>query len=78
MGARTRSCATATSTSSLDADAFDTDGFFRTGDLGTIDADGFVHITGRLKDVIIRNAENMSAQEIEDVLAEHPQSPTSP
>ena len=58
--------------SSLDADAFDADAFFRTGDLGTVDADGFVHITGRLKDVIIRNAENLSAQEIENVLAEHP------
>jgi acyl-CoA synthetase (AMP-forming)/AMP-acid ligase II len=58
--------------SSLDADAFDADGFFRTGDLGTVDADGFVRITGRLKDIIIRNGENLSAQEIEDVLDEHP------
>jgi acyl-CoA synthetase (AMP-forming)/AMP-acid ligase II len=58
--------------SSLDADAFDAEGYFRTGDLGTIDADGFVRITGRLKDIIIRNAENLSAQEIEDVLNEHP------
>lgn len=58
--------------SSLDAQAFDDDGYFRTGDLGTVDADGFVRITGRLKDIIIRNAENLSAQEIEDVLVEHP------
>jgi acyl-CoA synthetase (AMP-forming)/AMP-acid ligase II len=57
---------------SLDAEAFDADGYFRTGDLGTIDGDGFVRITGRLKDIIIRNAENLSAQEIEDVLSEHP------
>ena len=57
---------------SLDAEAFDDDGFFRTGDLGTIDADGYVVITGRLKDVIIRNAENISAKEIEDLLYEHP------
>jgi cyclohexanecarboxylate-CoA ligase len=57
---------------SLDADAFDGDGFFRTGDLGVIDADGFVRITGRLKDVIIRNAENISAVEIEEVLYRHP------
>jgi cyclohexanecarboxylate-CoA ligase len=57
---------------SLDRDAFDADGFFRTGDLGSIDAEGFVRITGRLKDIIIRNAENLSAQEIENVLAEHP------
>jgi acyl-CoA synthetase (AMP-forming)/AMP-acid ligase II len=56
----------------LDRDAFDDEGWFRSGDLGTIDADGFVRITGRLKDIIIRNAENLSAQEIEDVLSEHP------
>ena len=54
--------------SRLDAEAFDADGFFRTGDLGTIDSDGFVRITGRLKDIIIRNAENISALEIEEVL----------
>jgi acyl-CoA synthetase (AMP-forming)/AMP-acid ligase II len=58
--------------SSLDAESFDADGYFRTGDLGTIDAEGFVRITGRLKDIIIRNAENLSAQEMEDVLSEHP------
>ena len=58
--------------STLDAEAFDDDGFFRTGDLGIVDEDGFVRITGRLKDIIIRNAENLSAQEIEDVLSEHP------
>jgi len=57
---------------SLNADAFDAQGFFRTGDLGTLDADGFVTITGRLKDVIIRNGENVSAKEIEDLLYQHP------
>jgi acyl-CoA synthetase (AMP-forming)/AMP-acid ligase II len=41
-------------------------------DFDGIDADGFVRITGRLKDIIIRNAENLSAQEIENVLVEHP------
>jgi acyl-CoA synthetase (AMP-forming)/AMP-acid ligase II len=56
----------------LDADAFDEDGYFRTGDLGTLDADGYVVITGRLKDVIIRNAENISAKEVEDLLYTHP------
>ena len=58
--------------SALDAEAFDDDGYFRTGDLGRVDDDGFIWITGRLKDVIIRNAENLSAQEIENVLSEHP------
>lgn len=58
--------------SSLDADAFDELGFFRTGDLGIVGPRGHVQITGRIKDIIIRNAENISAQEIEDVLYEHP------
>jgi cyclohexanecarboxylate-CoA ligase len=56
----------------LDADAFDEQGFLRTGDLGTTDDDGYIRITGRLKDVIIRNAENISALEVEEVLATHP------
>ena len=46
--------------------------WFRTGDLGVIDAEGYVTITGRLKDVIIRKGENISAKEIEDVLFTHP------
>jgi len=57
--------------SSLDAEAFDEDGWFRTGDLGVIDAQGFVSITGRLKDIIIRKGENISAKEIEDLLFAH-------
>ena len=57
---------------SLDADAFDAEGFFRTGDLGRIDAEGFITITGRLKDVIIRKGENISAKEVEDLLYQHP------
>jgi acyl-CoA synthetase (AMP-forming)/AMP-acid ligase II len=57
---------------SLDAEAFDADGFFRTGDLGSLDAEGFIRITGRLKDVIIRKGENISAQEIENLLYTHP------
>jgi non-ribosomal peptide synthetase component E (peptide arylation enzyme) len=56
----------------LDAEAFDDEGYFRTGDLGTLDADGYVVITGRSKDVIIRNAENISAREVEDLLYTHP------
>jgi cyclohexanecarboxylate-CoA ligase len=47
-------------------------GFFRTGDLGRIDADGYVVITGRLKDVIIRKGENISAKEVEDHIFAHP------
>lgn len=57
---------------SLDADAFDTEGWFRTGDLGRIDDDGNIVLTGRIKDAIIRNAENISALEVEAVVASHP------
>ena len=56
----------------LDADAFDAEGWLRTGDLGLIDADGNVRVTGRIKDAIIRNAENVSALEVENALATHP------
>ncbi len=58
--------------SSLDADAFDDDGYFRTGDLGVLDAHNMLTITGRLKDIIIRKGENISAKEVEDHLYPHP------
>jgi acyl-CoA synthetase (AMP-forming)/AMP-acid ligase II len=48
------------------------DGWFPTKDAGTLDADGFLYLEGRLDDVIVRGAENMSPGEIEDVLARHP------
>jgi cyclohexanecarboxylate-CoA ligase len=57
---------------SLDADVFDSHGFLRTGDLGVVDAEGFVTITGRLKDVIIRNGENIAAAEVEELMRMHP------
>ena len=57
----------------LDAAAFDDDGWFRTGDLGRVDEAGNLTITGRLKDVIIRKGENISAKEVEDLLFTHPQ-----
>ncbi len=56
----------------LDGDAFDERGFFRTGDIGVVGPRGHVRITGRVKDIIIRNAENISAQEIENLLYTHP------
>jgi cyclohexanecarboxylate-CoA ligase len=58
--------------SSLDADAFTPDGFLHTGDLARFDAHGAILITGRIKDVIIRKGENVSAKEVEDVLYTHP------
>ncbi len=54
------------------AEAFTADGWFRTGDLATIDAAGTIEIVGRLKDVIIRGGENISTAEIEQVLEAHP------
>jgi acyl-CoA synthetase (AMP-forming)/AMP-acid ligase II len=54
--------------STLDADAFDDEGWLRTGDLGVVDADGYVRVTGRLKEIIIRKGENISAREVQEVL----------
>ncbi|MFA7555260.1 MAG: AMP-binding protein [Spongiibacteraceae bacterium] len=51
--------------------AFDSDGFYHTGDLGLIREDGHIAITGRLKEIIIRKGENISAREIEELLAKH-------
>jgi acyl-CoA synthetase (AMP-forming)/AMP-acid ligase II len=56
----------------LDAEAFDAEGFFRTGDLGRLDAEGYLAVTGREKEIIIRNGEKISAKEVEDLLHAHP------
>lgn len=48
------------------------DGYFKTGDLGHVDADGFLHITGRKKDLIIIAGEKAAPREIEEVLMAHP------
>ncbi len=52
----------------LTADAIDRDGWYRSGDMGVIDADGFLTITDRVKDVIIRGGENISASEVEEAI----------
>ena len=54
------------------AKAFDKDGFLYTGDLGYIDERGFLHVTGRIKDMIIRNGHNLSAVAIENKLCSLP------
>jgi acyl-CoA synthetase (AMP-forming)/AMP-acid ligase II len=56
----------------LNKDAFDDEGWFRTGDLGVLRDDGHLCLTGRLKDIIIRKGENISAKEVEDLLYTHP------
>ena len=48
------------------------DGWFRTGDMGRVDDDGFVFVEDRLKDMIISGGENIYSPEVERVLAEHP------
>jgi acyl-CoA synthetase len=56
----------------LTAAAFDGEGWFRTGDIGVLDADGWLRITDRKNDVIIRGGENVSAVEVEEVLIRMP------
>jgi acyl-CoA synthetase (AMP-forming)/AMP-acid ligase II len=55
-----------------ETDAFDSEGFFRTGDLARWVDDSYLVVTGRAKDIIIRNGENISPKEIEDILIGHP------
>lgn len=57
---------------SLDREAFDDDGFLRTGDMGWLDPGGNLVVSGRLKDIIVRKGENISARELEELLGLHP------
>jgi 2,3-dihydroxybenzoate-AMP ligase/mycobactin salicyl-AMP ligase len=52
-------------------DAFTPDGYFRTGDLAVIDERGYIRITGRIKDIIIRGGENIAARDVEDLISNH-------
>jgi fatty-acyl-CoA synthase len=54
------------------AEAIDSNGWLHSGDLGVMDADGYVNITGRLKEMIIRGGENIYPREIEDFIFTHP------
>lgn len=54
------------------AEAITADGWFRTGDIGRVDADGYIFVEDRLKDMIISGGENIYSIEVERVLAEHP------
>lgn len=54
------------------AQVLDDDGYLRTGDIGMVDADGYVHLVGRRDDVIIRGGYNVHPSEVEERLAAHP------
>jgi cyclohexanecarboxylate-CoA ligase len=54
------------------AEMFTADGFSRSGDLGVMDADGYVRVTGRVKDIVIRGGLNISVRQVEDLLSAHP------
>jgi acyl-CoA synthetase (AMP-forming)/AMP-acid ligase II len=56
-----------------ETESFDSQGYFRTGDLARWVDDVYLVVTGRAKDIIIRNGENISPKEIEDILIGHPQ-----
>jgi cyclohexanecarboxylate-CoA ligase len=56
----------------MNAEAFTADGWFRTGDLGTLDANGYLRITGRLKEIVVRKGEKFSVRELEDLIVRHP------
>ena len=56
----------------LGSDQVDANGFFRTGDVGYLDTDGFLYITDRMKDMIVSGGVNISPAEIEAVIHEHP------
>lgn len=51
---------------------FTPDGYSRSGDLGVMDEDGYVRVTGRLKDIVIRGGMNISVRQVEDLLTGHP------
>jgi len=52
--------------------AFTADGWYRTGDMGYVDEEGYIYLTGRADDLIVRGGENISPEEVENVLYTHP------
>ncbi len=56
----------------LNDDSFSADGWYRSGDLGVLDSAGYLRITGRLKEIVIRKGEKISVREVEEAVAAHP------
>ncbi len=56
----------------VSAGALSSDGWLHTGDRGRIDAEGFLHVSGRIKDTIVTGGENVAAAEVEEALVSHP------
>ena len=53
------------------SEVFCSDGWLRTGDLGYMDKDSFVFVTGRIKELILKGGENIASREVDEVLLEH-------
>jgi len=70
--ARGPECCVGYADATLNGEAFTSDGWFRTGDLGHLDARGYLRITGRIKEIVIRKGEKFSLRELEDAIAAHP------
>ena len=56
----------------LDETGFSADGFYRSGDIGVIDREGYVTLVDRKKDIVVRGGENISSREVEELLLKHP------
>lgn len=70
--ARGPDCMVGYADAALNAETFDAEGFLCTGDLGVLDDDGYLTVTGRVKDIIVRKGEKISAREVEDLVVQHP------
>ena len=68
-----RKCWSVICTRKMKSESFDSQGYFRTGDLARWVDGAYLVVTGRAKDIIIRNGENISPKEVEDILIGHPQ-----
>ncbi len=70
--ARGPECFVGYADAALDDEAFTADGWFRSGDLGSLDADGYLTIAGRMKEIVVRKGEKISVRQLEELIAAHP------